>query len=118
MLLRFRSRHDQGGNPREKRPEPVQTNRTTSVKVVAIPADLSKAEEAERHWALAHSSRINDALVNNVGLGRSGTFSDPEGWMQECTLLYVNVILATVLMKLAIVETVKRGNGRVLGQFS
>jgi uncharacterized protein len=84
------------------------------VQVVVIPADLSREGEAERLWASACTGRQVSVLVNNAGLGRNGDFSDADGWAREAASLQVNAVALTVLMKRAVVDMVRNGEGRVL----
>jgi uncharacterized protein len=84
------------------------------VQVVVIPADLSRAGEAERLWDAACEGRAMTVLVNNAGLGRNGDFSDPEGWAREEASLQVNLLSLTLLMKRAVVDMVRMGEGRIL----
>jgi hypothetical protein len=84
------------------------------VEVAVIPADLSRAEEAERLWAEASAGRRIRVLVNNAGLGRNGPFADPAGWAREWASLQVNAVALTVLMKRAVAAMLAQGAGRVL----
>ncbi len=84
------------------------------VQAVVIPADLSLAGEAERLWDAACMGRAIAVLVNNAGLGRNGDFSDPDGWAREEASLQVNAVALTLLMKRAVVDMVRLGEGRIL----
>jgi uncharacterized protein len=84
------------------------------VEVVVIPTDLGEASEAERLWTEASAGRRIGVLVNNAGLGRNGTFADPEGWGREWASLQVNAVALTILMKRAVATMIAEGGGRVL----
>ena len=84
------------------------------MQAVVIPADLSLAGEAERLWDAACMGRAIAVLVNNAGLGRNGDFSDPDGWAREEASLQVNAVALTLLMKRAVVDMVRLGEGRIL----
>ncbi len=81
--------------------------------VVALPADLSRLEEAERVWAEAAADRRIEVLVNNAGLGRNGRFDDG-GWPRERASIDVNLVAATYLMKQAVAHMLAMGGGKVL----
>lgn len=84
------------------------------VEVAVIPADLSRAGEAERLWDAAATGRTISILVNNAGLGRNGPFADPDGWPREEASLVVNAVALTVLMKRAAVAMTAAGQGAIL----
>lgn len=84
------------------------------VEVVVIPADLSRAGEADRLWSSATAGRDVSVLVNNAGLGRNGDFADAEGWPREEATLAVNAVALTVLMKRAAVAMSAAGKGAIL----
>ncbi|MBP9950969.1 MAG: SDR family oxidoreductase [Cypionkella sp.] len=88
--------------------------RAYQVQVEVIPADLSRAEEAESLWARASKGRQIAVLVNNAGLGRNGRFTDLEGWVRESASIEVNIMAATILMKRAAAVMAAHGSGRIL----
>ena len=88
--------------------------RGLGVEVVVIPADLNTLEGAEDLWVRATEGRVVDVLVNNAGLGFSGSFADPEGWERELSSINVNMLAVTRLMKLAILHMKEHGKGRFL----
>jgi uncharacterized protein len=92
----------------------VEARLRHKVQVVVIPADLSRDGEAERLWASATMGRGIAVLVNNAGLGRNGDFSDVDGWAREEASLQVNAVALTLLMKRAVVDMVRAGEGRIL----
>jgi 3-oxoacyl-[acyl-carrier protein] reductase len=91
-----------------------QIRRESGRKVLAIPADLTKKEDAESFvdGAFRHFGRI-DILVNNAGSAAGGVIETlgEEAWMQGLQLKfmgYVRCIKATLpIMR-------KQGGGRVL----
>ena len=91
-----------------------ELRQTHRVEVAVVLADLSAAGAAEQLWATASDGREIDTLVNNAGLGHNGGFEAASGWDRERQSVAVNVVAATALMKLAVVDMVARGQGRIL----
>lgn len=85
-----------------------------AVEAVVIAADLAQAGEPERLWQGASQGREIAVLVNNAGLGANGAFCDPSIWAREAASVQVNIVAATVLLKLAVGAMVPSGRGRVL----
>ena len=88
--------------------------RAYNVAVEVIPADLDDPEQAEALWLRASNNRQIGVLVNNAGLGRNGSFVDPEGWPREAASISVNVVAATLLLKRAAAHMKAQGTGRIL----
>jgi short-subunit dehydrogenase len=84
------------------------------VRAVAIPADLSQPNAAQRLYAeLARREIQIDILINSAGFNVYGPFmqSDPE---QEMHMLQVNLLAVVALTKLLARDMVARGWGRIL----
>jgi 3-oxoacyl-[acyl-carrier protein] reductase len=91
-----------------------EIRRESGRKVVAIPADLTKREDAERfvHGAARELGRV-DILVNNAGSAPGGVIEaiDEDGWLQGLQLKfmgYVRCLKATLPIMRA------QGGGRVV----
>ena len=83
-------------------------------KVLAIPADLTKREDAENfvNGAARHFGRI-DILVNNAGSAPGGVIEtiDEDGWMQGLQLKFMGYVRC---LKVALPIMRKQGGGRVV----
>jgi uncharacterized protein len=88
--------------------------RAYNVAVDVMPADLSDPEQVEALWLRASKNRQIGILINNAGLGRNGSFADPDGWPREAACISVNVVAATILMKRAAEHMKAQGTGRIL----
>lgn len=85
-----------------------------SVKVDTIAVDFSDETAAKQIFEQVKNRDIQiDYLVNNAGLGGQGTFVD-RTMEQDISMMRVNMLVPTKLMKLFIPELVKKGSGRVL----
>ena len=88
--------------------------RAYNVAVEVMPADLDDPEQTEALWQRACKNRQIGVLVNNAGLGRNGSFADPDGWPREAASVLVNIVAATILMKRAVEHMKVHGTGRIL----
>lgn len=85
-----------------------------SIKVDTIAVDFADETAAEQIFEQVKNRDIQiDYLVNNAGLGGQGTFVD-RTMEQDISMMRVNMLVPTKLMKLFITELVKKGSGRVL----
>ncbi|MCF3594548.1 SDR family NAD(P)-dependent oxidoreductase [Rhodobacteraceae bacterium LMO-12] len=82
--------------------------------VVCIAADLSLPDAGAALWQEASSGREITVLVNNAGLGVHGPVSNPGIAAQEQSVVAVNVVAATALMKAAAVEMAAKRRGYIL----
>lgn len=88
--------------------------RAYNVAVEVMPADLDDPEQVEALWLRASKNRQIGVLVNNAGLGRNGSFADPDGWPREAASISVNIVAATILLKRAAAHMKAQGTGRIL----
>lgn len=102
-----------------RRSEPLEATAreialATGRKVVAIPADLTKAADAENFVKKAHAElgRI-DVLVNNAGSAPGGVIEhlSEDDWAQAMQLKFMGYVRC---MKHALPIMVKQGGGRVV----
>lgn len=85
-----------------------------SVEVETITADFSDPEAAEKIYEQVKKMNIEiDYLINNAGLGGQGSFIE-RTMTQDISMMNVNMMVPTKLMKLFIPEFVRRGSGKVL----
>ena len=88
--------------------------RAYNVAVEVMPVDLDDPEQTEALWQRACKNRQIGVLVNNAGLGRNGSFADPDGWPREAASISVNIVATTILMKRAVEHMQRHGTGRIL----
>lgn len=85
-----------------------------NVEVMTICVDLSKIDSAEEVYRQTKEAGVEiEYLINNAGYGGRGEFHK-RSMEQDMTMLYVDVIALTKLMKLYLPEFVSRGHGRIL----
>ena len=82
-----------------------------------IEADLADEAQIEPMWREAEAIGRIDVLVNNAGLGTHGEIEGSD-WWQERQLIGVNVIAATLLLKLAAQHMAAHGGGRIMNMSS
>lgn len=91
-----------------------EIRRETGRKVVAIPADLTRREDAENFVLGAHRQlgRI-DILVNNAGSAPGGVIEsiDEDGWLQGLQLKFMGYVRC---LKLTLPIMRQQGGGRVV----
>ena len=91
-----------------------EIRRESGRKVLAIPADLTKREDAENfiHGAARHFGRI-DILVNNAGSAPGGVIEtiDEDGWLQGLQLKFMGYVRC---LKAALPIMRQQGGGRVV----
>lgn len=83
-----------------------------SVKVDIIAVDFSDETAAEQIFDQVKNIKI-DYLINNAGLGGQGLFVD-RTMDQDISMMRVNMLVPTKLMKLFLPELVKKGSGKIL----
>ena len=100
-----------------RRKEPLeaaasQIARETNRKIVAIPADLTKPDDAAAFVKKAHTGRI-DILVNNAGSSPGGVleFLAKEHWAQSLQLKFMGYVRC---LKHVLPIMQKQGRGRVV----
>ena len=103
-----------GRNPQklEKMKNEMISLYNVDVSVFAI--DLSDYNAAEKIYAYTKDQGLQiDYLINNAGFGGRGEFAE-RTMEQDMSMLSVNVITVTKLLKLFLPEFVKRGSGKIL----
>ena len=103
-----------------RRKDPLETaaaeiRKATGRKIIAIPADLTKAADAENfiHAAVKGLGGRIDLLVNNAGSAPGGTVEslNEEHWAQALQLKFMGYVRCT---KHTLPYMVKQGGGRVV----
>lgn len=90
----------------------IETEYSNKVETIAI--DFSEETAAEKIFEQVKEKKIEiDYLVNNAGLGGQGSFIE-RTMEQDISMMKVNMLVPTKLMKLFIPEFVKRNSGKVL----
>ena len=85
-----------------------------AVKAVTFAVDLSDEDAADRVYAFAKQENIQvDYLINNAGFGGHGAFHE-RTMEQDMSMLSVNVVAVTKLLKLFLPDFVNRGEGKIL----
>lgn len=103
-----------GRNPKKLLSLEVEIKSKYSVEVETITADFSDPEAAEKIYEQVKQANLEiDYLVNNAGLGGQGSFVE-RTMAQDVSMMNVNMMVPTKLMKLFIPEFVKRGSGKIL----
>ena len=91
-----------------------EIRRESGRKVVAIPADLTRREDAESfvHGAVRELGRV-DILVNNAGSAPGGVIEtiDEDGWMQGLQLKFMGYVRC---LKATLPIMRQQGGGRVV----
>ena len=103
-----------GRNPKKLESLKANMEKTYQVKADIIAVDFSDETAAEQIYDQVNNLGIQvNYLVNNAGLGGQGSFVD-RTMDQDVSMMKVNMLVPTKLMKLFIPEFVKRGSGKVL----
>lgn len=103
-----------GRNPKKLASLKKDIENEYSVKAETIAVDFSDETAAEQIFDQVKQRGIQiDYLVNNAGLGGQGSFIE-RTMDQDVSMMRVNMLVPTKLMKLFIPEFVKRGSGKVL----
>lgn len=103
-----------GRNPKklENLKNEVESNYKVKANTVAV--DFSEENAAEQIYDQVTKQGIQvDYLVNNAGLGGQGAFIE-RTMEQDISMMKVNMLVPTKLMKLFVPDFVKRGSGEVL----
>lgn len=84
------------------------------VECIAITADLSEPQAAQKLFQTVKNKRLNvNFLVNNAGLLANGSFTDLDLSSQE-NMIMVNVLAVTSLSHLFATDMASRGGGHIL----
>ncbi|PWG00389.1 SDR family NAD(P)-dependent oxidoreductase [Levilactobacillus bambusae] len=103
-----------GRNPQKLTTLKKDTENDYGVRVYTIAVDFSDETAAEQIYEQVKKDQLQiDYLVNNAGLGGQGSFIE-RTMDQDISMMRVNMLVPTKLMKLFIPEFVKRGSGKVL----
>lgn len=93
----------------------AEVEKAYKVRVETIAADLSKAEDVDKVYAVCKENGWNvDYLINNAGFGGQGDFARERTMEQDMSMIAVNIECPTRLCKLFLPDFVKRGSGKVL----
>lgn len=85
-----------------------------NVKVYCIAKDLSVPNAAQEIFDELKSEKIEvEYLINNAGFGGQGYYHE-RTWEADMSMIQVNVVALTQLVKLYLPEMVARGRGRIL----
>lgn len=86
----------------------------SGVTAYVVTADLSKAGAAEKLHKDVKELKVDvKVLINNAGFGGQGSIVDREV-ADDVNMIMVNVVAATVLVKLFAADMVKLGGGKIL----
>ncbi|RRK09654.1 SDR family NAD(P)-dependent oxidoreductase [Lactiplantibacillus garii] len=103
-----------GRNPQKLAALKTEIEATYAVKTTTIAVDFTDETAAEQIFDQVAAQGLQiDYLINNVGLGGQGAFSE-RTMAQDVDMMRVNMLVPTKLMKLFVPEFVKRGAGRIL----
>ena len=103
-----------GRNPKKLDSLKADVESNYNVKVETVAVDFSEETAAEQIYDQVNNKGIQvDYLVNNAGLGGQGSFVE-RTMEQDISMMRVNMLVPTKLMKLFIPDFVKRGSGKVL----
>lgn len=103
-----------GRNPKKLASLKKDIENKYSIKAETIAVDFSDETAAEQIFNQVKQRGIQiDYLVNNAGLGGQGSFIE-RAMDQDVSMMRVNMLVPTKLMKLFIPEFVKHGAGKVL----
>lgn len=85
-----------------------------AVQVKCFAVDFSEPDAADRIYAFAREHEIQiDYLINNAGFGGRGEFA-VRTMEQDMSMLSVNVVAVTKLLKLFLPDFIRRGEGKIL----
>jgi len=92
----------------------AELSKTRGVECVAVAADLSEPDGANRLWAeIERHGLAIDHLVSNAGLGSVGRFAQLDAAREAC-MVRVNCEAVTVLSRLALPAMLARGAGGII----
>jgi len=84
------------------------------IETLVLPLDLSHPESATEIWRQVHKKSIQVSyLINNAGFYVKGTFSNTS-WEDEQSLIQLQCLSYTRLIKLFLPEMIKQGKGGIL----
>lgn len=87
---------------------------TSNTKFIELSVDLSKASAPAFIYKYLQSKGIFiHTLVNNAGIGTSGSFSEQD-YKKEKNLIHVNILALSELCHLFLADMLERGRGRIL----
>lgn len=85
------------------------------VLVETIAVDLSKEDAASYIYEVCKEKNIlPDIIINNAGFGGQGDFARERSMEQDMSMLAVNVLTPTRLLKLFLPDMIERKSGKVL----
>lgn len=103
-----------GRNPQKLEKMKSEIISLYKVDVYVYVVDLSEHDAAEKIYAYTKEQDLQiEYLINNAGFGGRGKFSE-RTMEQDMSMLSVNVVTVTKLLKLFLPDFVKRGSGKIL----
>jgi len=97
----------------DKQAKEVSTKYGVTVETIAV--DLSMDDAAAYIFDTCRQKNvIPDIIINNAGFGGQGDFARERTMEQDMSMLSVNVLTPTRILKLFLPEMIKRGSGKVL----
>lgn len=92
-----------------------EVSKKYGVSVENIAVDLAKDDAAvEIFYTCSKKNMIPDIIINNAGFGGQGDFARERTMEQDMSMIAVNVMTPTRILKLFLPEMLKRGSGKVL----
>ena len=93
----------------------AQVEKKHGVKAYTIAADLSTEESSQQIFdACQELGILPDYFINNAGFGGQGDFARERTLDQDMSMIAINIESPTRLLKLFLLEMIKRGSGKVL----
>lgn len=97
----------------EQQADEVSKKYGVSVETIAV--DLAMDDAAvEIFYICSKKNMIPDIIINNAGFGGQGDFARERTMEQDMSMIAVNVMTPTRILKLFLPEMLKRGSGKVL----
>lgn len=85
------------------------------ITVETIAADLAEENAAAFVYEVCkEKNMIPDIIINNAGFGGQGDFAKERTMEQDMSMIAVNVLTPTKILKLFLPEMIQRGSGKVL----
>lgn len=91
-----------------------ELEKTYGIRVFVCPADLSEKDAAEEVFGFTKQNGLNvDVLINNAGVGDSGSFAESD-WGRQYRMVQLNVSALMQMTHCFIGSMIERGNGKIL----
>jgi uncharacterized protein len=92
----------------------AQTFEQDGARVRSVQLDLRRHEDVEKLYAEIRSQGELDAIAINAGVGVIGDFARETDLREELAMIQLNVVSTVHLAKLAAMDMVRRGRGKIL----